>query len=79
MFLKWRFKGMAKDRLNEDHAIVAAVKAGLRDKGGYCPCRAGKLPEYKCMCREFRDQIANPEFEGYCHCMLYCKEKQENR
>ena len=27
------------------------------------------------MCKEFRDQIADPEFEGYCHCMLYYKEK----
>ena len=25
--------------------------------------------------RVFRDQIADPEFEGYCHCMLYYKEK----
>jgi hypothetical protein len=27
------------------------------------------------MCQEFRDQIADPEFEGYCHCRLYYKEK----
>ena len=25
--------------------------------------------------KEFRDQIADPEFEGYCHCRLYYKEK----
>ena len=25
------------------------------------------------MCQEFKDQIANPDFEGYCHCMLYYK------
>ena len=24
---------------------------------------------------EFREQIADPEFEGYCHCMLYYKAK----
>ena len=29
----------------------------------------------KCMCKQFREQIANPDFEGYCHCMLYYKEK----
>jgi hypothetical protein len=27
------------------------------------------------MCLEFRNQIADPGFEGYCHCMLYYKEK----
>jgi len=27
------------------------------------------------MCKEFREQIADPDFEGYCHCMLYYKEK----
>ena len=25
--------------------------------------------------KEFRDQIADPDFEGYCHCMLYYKSK----
>lgn len=25
------------------------------------------------MCKEFRDQIADPEYEGFCHCMLYYK------
>ena len=24
----------------------------------------------------FRDQCADPDFEGYCHCLLYYKEKQ---
>jgi len=27
------------------------------------------------MCKEFRDQIKDPDFEGYCHCFLYYKEK----
>jgi hypothetical protein len=27
------------------------------------------------MCKEFREQIADPEFEGYCHCLLYYKSK----
>ena len=27
------------------------------------------------MCEEFRNQIKDPDFEGYCHCMLYYKEK----
>ena len=66
---------MAKVRLNEDKEIVATVKEGLKQKGGYCPCKIGKNPENKCMCEEFKAQIADPDFEGYCHCMLYYKEK----
>ena len=64
-----------KIRLNENEEIVRTVKEGLAQKDGYCPCRVGKKTEYKCMCQEFRDQIADPDFEGYCHCMLYYKEK----
>ena len=66
---------MAKVRLNEDKEIVARIKEGLELKGGYCPCKLGTKPENKCMCEEFKTQIADPEFEGYCHCMLYYKEK----
>ncbi len=62
-------------RFNEDKQIVAQIKEGLKAKGGYCPCRLEKTEENKCMCKEFRDQIADPEFEGYCHCLLYYKSK----
>ena len=62
-------------RLNENKEIVAKVKEGLKMKDGYCPCRLQKLPEYKCICDEFKQQIADPEFEGYCHCKLYYKSK----
>ncbi len=64
-----------KIRLNEDTAVVERIKEGLKKRGGYCPCRLAKTEEYKCMCKEFKEQIADPEFEGYCHCMLYYKEK----
>ena len=62
-------------RLNPDKNIVKTVKDGLKAKDGYCPWRVGKDPDNKCMCKEFREQIADPDFEGYCHCMLYYKEK----
>ena len=64
-----------KIRLNPDEEVVKAVKEGLKLKHGYCPCRLERTPDTKCMCKEFRDQIADPEFEGFCHCMLYYKEK----
>lgn len=62
-------------RLNEDKQVVAMIKEGLKQKGGYCPCRLEKTEDNKCICKEFREQIADPEFEGYCHCRLYYKEK----
>ena len=52
-----------KIRLNENEKVVKMVKEGLKKKNGYC------------MCKEFREQIADENFEGYCHCMLYYKEK----
>ncbi len=67
---------MAKITLNPDPEVVATIREGLRAKGGYCPCRMEKREEYKCMCEEFRRQIADPDFEGYCHCMLYYKSKE---
>ena len=62
-------------RLNEDAELVAQIKAGLKRKGGYCPCRLERTEENKCICEEFKAQIADPDFEGYCHCMLYYKSK----
>jgi len=64
-----------KVRLNEDAEVVRMVKEGLEARGGYCPCVREMSEDTKCMCREFKGQIADPEFEGYCHCMLYYKEK----
>lgn len=61
--------------LNPDKEIVAAVQEGLKKTGGYCPCRTQRTPEYKCMCKEFREQIKDENFEGFCHCQLYYKSK----
>ena len=64
-----------KITLNPDKETVAVIKEGLRQRGGYCPCRLEKTEDNKCLCKEFREQIADPEFEGYCHCRLYYKSK----
>ena len=60
---------------NPHAETVARLREGLRRKDGYCPCRLQKTEDNICMCREFREQIADPDFEGFCHCRLYYKEK----
>lgn len=56
--------------LNQDKAIVDNVREKLKQNNGYCPCRIQKIPENKCMCKEFLEQE-----EGECHCGLYVKIK----
>ncbi len=62
---------------NPDKEIVKTVREGLAAKGGYCPCRLGKDEDNKCMCKEFREQIKDPNFEGFCHCLLYYKSLED--
>ena len=64
-----------KVEYNSDQAVVAAIQEGLKRTGGYCPCKLKRTEENKCMCEEFKAQIKDPEFEGYCHCRLYYKHK----
>ena len=61
--------------LNSDKELVAVILKGLEKKGGYCPCRLQNIEDNICICKEFREQIADPDFEGYCHCRLYWKRK----
>ena len=60
-----------KITLNPDEAVVKTVKDGLKAKDGFCPCKLGRLPENKCMCEEFKAQIKDEAYEGFCHCRLY--------
>lgn len=62
-------------RFNENEKVVNAIREGLKKKNGHCPCRIEQTEDTMCMCKEFREQIADPEFEGFCHCMLYYKAK----
>ena len=65
----------SKVRFNNDAELVKKILAALEMKEGYCPCRLKRVPENICIGQEFKDQIADPEFEGYCYCKLYYKEK----
>ena len=62
-------------RLNPDQRVVDIVRRGLARTGGYCPCRTERTEETRCICAEFRRQMADPDFTGYCHCLLYYKDK----
>ncbi len=62
-------------RLNDDADMVKKILSALEKKEGYCPCRIQRTPENICICEEFRQQIADPDFEGFCYCKLYYKEK----
>lgn len=59
--------------LNPDEKLVKAVREGVVRKGGFCPCRLPKLPEFFCPCDEFKGQLADPSYHGLCHCRLYLK------
>ena len=62
-----------KITVNQDEAVVKTVREGLKRTVGYCPCRLEQTEDTKCMCKEFKEQIADHNFEGFCHCMLYYK------
>ena len=62
-----------KVSLNKNEEVVKTIKEGLKRTGGYCPCKLQRTVDNICMCKEFNEQIADPAFEGYCHCMLYYK------
>lgn len=64
---------MIKIRLTDDPELVAEIKQQLKEKDGYCPCRLERIPENKCMCKEFREQEI-----GVCHCGLYEKYEVTN-
>ncbi|MCQ2389340.1 MAG: Sua5/YciO/YrdC/YwlC family protein, partial [Kiritimatiellae bacterium] len=65
----------ANVKLNPDADFVAKLKSALEARDGHCPCRLQRIPENKCPCAEFRGQMADPGFSGFCHCRLYWKDK----
>ena len=66
---------MGKVRLNDNEAVVQTVREGLKRTGGYCPCMLQRSEDTKCICKDFRERMKDPEFEGFCHCLLYFKSK----
>lgn len=58
---------------NSNKELVNQIREKLKVNDGYCPCRVQKNEGTKCMCKEFREQIARGE-TGECHCGLYVAE-----
>ena len=56
--------------LNDDIELVAEVNRQLQETKGYCPCALYRAPEYKCICKAFKDSLANGE-ETECNCGKY--------
>lgn len=56
--------------LNSNTKLVQKISAGLAKRGGYCPCRPAKLPEYLCPCEHFCTT-------GECICGLYVEQPDE--
>lgn len=59
-----------KIRQNPDKKVVEEVRAALKKTDGYCPCAIIRDEDTRCMCKDFRDQVAKG-IPGACHCGLY--------
>jgi len=63
-----------KIHVTEDKELITAIRAGLKENDGYCPCvfeSRGK-EKYKCLCENFR--LYTPVGQA-CHCGLYIKDE----
>lgn len=58
---------------NPNKEIVRIIQERISENGGYCPCRLEHNEDTRCICKEFRDQISDPYFSGFCLCRLYYK------
>lgn len=59
-----------KIKVNSDTELVAEIRAAIKAHNGHCCCESTQTSENKCMCKAFREQVANG-IPGFCHCMLY--------
>ena len=61
--------------LNPDKENVKEVLKKLIRTGGNSPYMLIRRHATLSLCDDFRAKIADPEFEGYCHCLMYYKQK----
>lgn len=63
-----------KIHVSDDKDLVTAVREGLKNNDGYCPCvieSKGK-EEFKCICKDMRENV---KVGDHCHCGLYIKDE----
>ena len=56
--------------INDDKQLVKEITANIRANDGHCPCAIEHTPDTLCMCKHFREQVAEGQ---YCNCGLYKK------
>ena len=56
--------------LNDDLALVAEVNRQLQETRGYCPCALEWNADTRCVCKTFKESLANGE-ETECACGKY--------
>lgn len=61
---------MIKITTNPNKELVEEIRTKIKENQGHCACAITFNDDNKCMCKEFRDQIAREE-SGECHCGLY--------
>lgn len=57
---------------NSDAVTYELCTEEVEANNGYCPCKLKKIPDNKCICREFQEQ----QEEGECYCGRYVKMKK---
>ena len=58
-----------KIEINSDKDLVKEIRNKIKENDGHCACAIIFDEDNKCMCKEFREQIAN-NIAGECHCGL---------
>lgn len=51
--------------------VDPSIAKMVKENDGYCPCAVQKVPETKCICKDFIEQTE----PGPCHCGRYKKEE----
>lgn len=63
---------MTVDKIRTDKA--KEIEEAIHNNDGYCCCQI-KSDDSICICKDFREKISDPDFEGECECGLYFKHK----
>lgn len=56
--------------VNSDRELAQMAREALKANDGYCPCALERNEDTKCMCKDFKEKMANG-YKGECNCGLY--------